>query len=224
MSDNELIPLDALGGDLMVAADAELLGDLSAGQGFLPYIQLFTLKSDAVATDKIKGGHYGLVRDGNITDLGKEIGIYFLAVRARAFFKDGNNVTVVYDQADPEFVRIKGLQANKVQGAMTGPEVLCWLPAEAAFATFFCGSPTLKKEARSWGKYLGKEPVILKSKLIDNGKHKWHGPVTIPHSGTMAPTPTADDLAEELKKFKNPPKFSPGQRVETPVGSDEVAR
>jgi len=220
---NELIPLDALGGDLIVAQDAELLGDLSAGKGFLPYLQLFTLKSGAVAEGKIQGGHYGLIRDGNITDLGKEINLYLLAVRPRAFFKDGNNVSVVFDREDAEYKRIEGLQANKVEGAMAGPEVLCWLPAEESFCTFFCGSPTLKKESRNWGKYLGKEPLTLKAKLIDNGKHKWHGPVTVPHSGTLAPTPTPEEVTEELKKFKNPPKHTPGQRVESGT-KDEVAR
>jgi hypothetical protein len=223
MSDNELIPLDALGGDMIVAQDAELLGDLSSGKGFLPYIQLFTLKSNAVAEGNIQGGHYGLVRDGNITDLGKEINICLLAVRARAFFKDGNNVTVIFDREDSEYKRIEGLQANKVQGAMTGPEVLCWLPAEETFATFFCGSPTLKKEARTWGKYLGKQPVTLKAKLCENAKGKWHGPVTVPFSGSLAPMPSAEEVGEELKKFKNPPKYTPGERVEQ-GNKEEVAR
>lgn len=220
---NELIPLDALGGDMIVAQDAELLGDLSSGKEFLPYLQLFTLKSTAVAEGKINGGHYGLVKDGNITDLGKEINICFLSVRPRAFFKDGTNVIIVFDKEHDEYKRIASMQANKVQGAMTGPEVLCWVPAENTFATFFCGSPTLKKESRGWGTYLGKQPVTLKAKLIDNKGHKWHGPVTLPYSGTLAPMPSPEDIEEEVKKFKNPPAYTPGERVA--AGSkDEIAR
>ena len=202
-----LIPVSA--GDTLVdvAADQQLLAETASGSGFLPYVQLFTTKSGAVAEGKIGGGEYGLVRDGNIVSLGKEFNIIFLSVRARGFqIDDAGGVSVVYDKNDPEYNRIKGLQAAGVEGAMVGPEFLCWVPSEATFATFFCGSKTLKREARKFGAFLGGKAANLRSKLIEKGKYKWHGPVVNPCSVDLSPLPEVDDANEQVDKFKNPPK------------------
>lgn len=223
-----LIPVDAVetdGGALIdVQADAGLLAETASGSGFLPYLQLFTTKSDAVAEGKIGGGEYGIVRDGNITSVGKEFNLIFLTVRARAFQKDdGGEIIVVYDKNDPEYERIAGLQAAGVQGCMTGPEFLVWLPGEETFATFFCGSKTLRREARKFGTFLGGKAATLRSKLIDNGKYKWHGPVVTNCSVELSPLPDPADVAEQLEKFKNPPKPQKGERVDDAAAND-VAR
>lgn len=216
-----LIPVDESGDDSLinVGADQQLLAETASGSGFLPYIQLFTTKSDAVAEGKINGGEYGLVRDGNITNLGKEFNLIFLTVRARAFQKeDSGEITVVYDKDDAEYERIAGLQAAQVNGCMCGPEFLVWVPSEETFATFFCGSKTLKREARKFGTFLPGKAASLRSKLIDNGKFKWHGPVVTACSIELSPLPSNEDVAEQLQKFKNPPKPQKGERV-----SDEAA-
>lgn len=228
MSDEQktLISVDAGGELINVAEDQGLLAETAAGSGFLPYLQLFTTKSDAVAEGKINGGEYGLVRDGNITSLGKEFNLIFLTVRARAFQKDDSGeITVIYDKNDPEYQRIAALQAEKVNGCMVGPEFLVWIPEEETFATFFCGSPTLKREARKLGTFLGGKAVNLRSKLIDNGKYKWHGPVVNSCSIELSPLPDVENVQEELTKFKNPPKPQKGERVddEAEVATD-VAR
>jgi hypothetical protein len=231
MSDEHktLIPVEATnddGGALIdVAADQGLLAETASGSGFLPYVQLFTTKSDAVAEGKIGGGEYGLVRDGNITSLGKDFNIIFLTVRARAFQKeDSGEITVVYDKKDPEYERIASLQAASVQGCMTGPEFLVWIPGEETFATFFCGSKTLKREARKFGTFLGGKAANLRSKLIDNGKYKWHGPVVNSCSVALSPLPDPADVAEQLEKFKNPPKPKQGERVDDSDAATDVAR
>ena len=226
MSDS-LIPFVAPGGELSTqfADDAALLKEVSSGGEFLPYLQLFTTKSDAVAEGKIQGGHYGLVRDGNYTDLGKEINVIVVTVRARAYEKDdAGEVTVLYDQKDPEYIRIATLQAESVQGCMAGPEFLFWIPSENTFATFFCGSKTLKREARKFNPFLGGRGVCnLRVKLIDNGKYKWHGPVvnTCSEKPSCLPEPEASE--KEINKFKNPPKPKKGERVAAGA-AEEVAR
>jgi hypothetical protein len=205
-----------------LSSDLAILAETTTSSGFLPYIQLFTTKATAVAEDKIRGGHYGLVQDGNITDLGKEINIIFIKVRARAFQKDDDGeIIVVFDKNDPEFIRIKELQENKVRGCMYGPEFLIWIPAEETFATFFCGSATLRREARKFGLYLGGRSATLRTKLIPKGNDKWHGPVTLDCSIALSPLPSEEDVLEQINKFNNPLKQDKGEPVEE---SNQVVR
>jgi hypothetical protein len=178
-----------------------------------------------VTEAKIGAGRYGIVRDGEITDLGPEIDIICLKVRARAFEKDEQGeITVSYDKTDAEYQRIAALQAAKVQGRMAGPEFLIWVPAEACFATFFCGSPTLKREARKFGPFLGGRACNLRTKIIKNAKGKWHGPVVNACSGTPDPLPTKEDADAQVEKFTNPPKQEKGERVEDGDGAESVVR
>ena len=229
MSENALIPVDFVGGELAVQQDTDLLTEVAKGGAFLPYLQLFTTKSDPVTEGKIPGGHYGLVRDGNITDLGKEIIAVVITVRARAFEKgDDGQVTVIFDKNDAEYQRIQALQAENVVGCMAGPEFLFWLPNEQTFATFFCGSKTLKRESRKFspfiaGKTMQERVAQLRVHLIDNSKYKWHGPVVNTCSSTPSCLPDKEDLDEQVKKFKNPPKQKPGEKAEVNA-TDNVAR
>jgi hypothetical protein len=221
--EKSLISVESLGGE-MIVADQNLLKDTSSGGGFLPYLQLFTTKSDAVAEGKINGGEYGLVRDGNIVSLGKNVDVVVLTVRARAFQKeDGGEIAVVYDREDPEYIRIQTLQADNVQGCMAGPEFLIWVPSEGTFATFFCGSKTLKREARKFSPFIGGKACNLRSKLIDNGKYKWHGPVIGNCSTNPSSLPDPADVEEKVLRFKNPPKQKKGEKVEE-TATDNVER
>jgi hypothetical protein len=216
MSDESkaLIDVQTTSGE-MIAADSDLLKDLASGSGFLPYVQLFTAKSGAVTDGKIMPGHYGLVRDDDIIDLGSELDVVLLTVRARAFEKDEQGeIVVCYDKQDPEYARIAELQANKVTGRMVGPEFLMWIPQEACFATFFCGSATLKREARKLGGFLGGKACNLRTKIIENRKGKWHGPVVNSCTATPDPLPEADAANAEVERFKNPPKQAKGERVD----------
>jgi hypothetical protein len=225
---NELINVNA-GGEL-IAQDVDLLKETSKSAAFLPYFQLFTLKSSAVAEDKIQGGHYGLVRDGNITGLGKEVSIVVATVRARAYEKaDDGEVFVCFDKNDPEYIRIKELQANKVLNRMVGPEFLIWIPVEKTFASFFCGSATLKRESGKLGPFLSgetlqKRAATMRSKLITKGEWKWHGPVITACSSPISVLPTQEEWDKELHKFKNPPKTVKGEKVAAGDGTDAVTR
>lgn len=226
MSDEQktLIPVPQDDALINSEADSALLAETASGSGFLPYVQLYTTKSGAVAEGKINGGEYGLVRDGNITCLGKDMNIIFLTIRARAFQKeDSGEISVSYDKNDPEYIRIADLQTAGVDGCMAGPEFLVWIPAEGSFATFFCGSKTLKREARKFGAFLPGKAANLRSKLIDTGKYKWHGPVVTPCSVELSPLPDPEDVIEQIGKFKNPPKAPQGERVDDSSASD-VAR
>jgi hypothetical protein len=208
-SDKALVPVESLGGEL-ISADQDLLQELTVGGGFLPYVQLFTSNSDPVKEDKIRQGHYGLVQDGNIIDLGKDTTFVVFTARARAFRKESDGaITVSYDKKDPVYVEIGALQGTGVQGCMAGPEILIWVPSQKTFATFFCGSKTLKRASRKFKPFLGGKACRMRSELIDNGKHKWHGPIITVCSTPPTDLPTSEDAEDQVEKFKNPPKPKP---------------
>lgn len=189
-----------------IAASQDVIDSTTNGSGFLPYLQLFTAKSTACTEGKIPIGHWGLVQDGEIEDLTEEVNVLPISARPRAYQKHGDgNIVVIHDKGDPEYARIRELQANKVNGCMVGPEVLVFLETPGIFASFFCGSPTLRREAKKFKPLFGK-PVTMRSKLIDNGSYKWHGPVIRPCSAGLDPFPSEDEIAEERKRFANPPK------------------
>lgn len=208
----------------LIVADQNLLTELTTAGAFLPYLQLYTTKSDAVTEGKIVGGHYGLNRDSNIVDLGNNVDVVIFTARPRAFQKDDSGeIIVIYDKDDPEYLRIQALQADGMLGCMAGPEILLWIPAEKCFATFFCGSKTLKREARKFGAFIGGKACNLRVKIIDNHKHKWHGPVISPCSTPPTVLPTQEEIVEQVHRFKNPLKTNVAERVEEGA-QEEVIR
>lgn len=211
MTDNVPVPQDApvpatVDQSTAIAAAQSVIDDTTSGAGFLPYLQLFTAKSSACSEGKIPIGHWGLVQDGEITDLTNEVNVHVCYARPRAYQKtDDGNIIVVHDKESDEYSRIAELQRNKVNGCMVGPEVLVFVEAVGQFASFFCGSPTLRREAKKFKPLMGKA-ATMRSKLIDNGQYKWHGPVITPCSAGLDPFPSDDEIAAEVERFKNPPK------------------
>lgn len=215
------VPATVQGG--AIAEAQSVIDDTTSGAGFLPYLQLFTAKSTACTEGKIPIGHWGLVRDGEITDLTNEVNVHVCYARPRAYQKcDDGNILVIHDKEDPEYARIAELQRNKVNGCMVGPEVLVFVEAEGEFATFFCGSPTLRREAKKFKPLMGKA-ATMRSKLIDNGQYKWHGPVITPCSAGLDPFPSEEEIAEQVEIFKNPPKPTM-KRAEPSDSDDDVER
>jgi len=208
MSEGALIPQDLVGGAL---APADSFKSLVSGGDYLPRFQLFGSKSDACAEGKIGMGHYGLVKDDVITDLGAEIDIVIISWRPKAV-QTGDDLIIDYHPeiddkgniTNPIFKKIVGLAGVRDSGAMYGPEFLLWVPSADVFATYHMNSKTGRREARNMEPLLGKA-ATLKCHLIEQGKYKWHGPVVIPCS-TPLDLPSEEDIRAEWTKFQNPPK------------------
>ena len=214
MTDEQKALVPTIGSELAVKVDQALLDDATSGSGFLPYFQLFTSKADAVAEGKIGVGEYGLVSDGVVNPMGKEVDVVVYTVRNRAFYKDdAGEITVLYDKDDPEYQRIKVMAAAKVKGAMCGPEFLLWIPSQATFTTFFCGSPTLKRECKKFGPYLGGKACTMRQHLIDRGGYKWHGPLIGPCSTPPTALPDDEAVATQIDCFKNPPQKKAAEKA-----------
>ena len=91
---NELIPKELTGGEL---AKYDFDDVVSGTESYLPRLQLFSSKSDACAEGKIGIGHYGIVKDSDIIDLGPELDAVIVSWRPKALQIDGDNIITVYD-------------------------------------------------------------------------------------------------------------------------------
>lgn len=219
----QLIPADVVGGEL---APEGTFDSLVAGGDYLPRFQLFGSKSDACAEGKIGIGHFGLVKDDKIIDLGEEINVVLVSWRPKAV-QSGDDFLIDYDPqivdgeiTNPIFKKIVDLSSTRDSGCMYGPEYLLWIPDAGVFATYHLNSKTARREARNFEPLHG-QAATLKCKLIDppNSKYKWHGPVIIPCSAPVdAPDP--DKVRDEWAKFQNPPK----NEVEVADEDEERAR
>ncbi len=181
-------------------ANADFEDVVSSGD-YLSRFQLFGSKSDAVAEGRIPIAHYGLVKDGDITDLGPEVDAIIITWRPKAV-QTGNDFAISYDVGSEIYQKIKAMSSVRDSGAMYGPEFLLWIPDAGVFTAFHMNSTTSRREAKKVRPLIGKA-CTFKAKLIDNNKFKWHGPVTFPCSAALTPPPE-NALRAEADKFLNP--------------------
>ena len=170
---------------------------------YLPRIQLFDFNTDAVKSDKIKAGHYGIVVNTNIIPAGKDVVAFYIAYRLAALdMRDG--FKAYYDHKSPDFLNIAEISKGSNSRCLAGPEFLLYLPEYKRFVTFMMGSKTAKREAGEMRDKL-RSLVTLKSKLISADTYKWFGPVVTACSTPHNP-PAPDRMNAEIERFRNPPK------------------
>ncbi len=196
---NELVPQD-IGGPL---ANADEFKDVVSSGDYLSRFQLFGAKTDAVAEQKIAMGHYGVVKDDEITDLGEEVDAVIITWRSKAV-QTGDDFLICHDVKNELFQKIKALSSVQDSGCMYGPEFLLWIPDPGIFTAYHMNSKTARREAKKMGPLIGKA-ATLKCRLIDppTSKYKWHGPVVLPCSVPLS-VPDEATLREVATKFRNP--------------------
>ena len=197
---NELVPKKVTEG----ALSNQSFDDVVASTGYLQRLQLFGGKSDACTEGKIGIGHWGLVDDGNIVDVGEEVDIVLITWRPKALEIGGDSIISEYDSTTELFMDIAKRSGIKDSGCMYGPEYLVWVPSVSKFATLYMCSKTARREAKKMHGLLG-QAVTLQVHVIDNGKFKWHGPRAVPCS-TPVEMADSESLTVEVDKFNNPPK------------------
>jgi hypothetical protein len=176
----------------------------SGGSSFPSRLQLFGAKSGACTDGLIPIGHWGLVDDSVITDLGTEVDIILADWRPKAVDSSGDAVLVEYDTSVALFKEIMAKSDVPDSGCMFGPEYLVYVPGPNKYATLFMCSKTARRESKKMQPYL-RQGITLKSKVITKDKYKWHGPVSLPCSTPLTP-PDLARLTLELERFRNPPK------------------
>lgn len=198
----QLIPQDLVDGSL---AREEDFADMTTISDYLPRFQLFGSKTDAVAEGRIPAGHYGLVKDDEITDLGEEVNVILVSRRTKALKLGGDTPVSVYDVKSDLFQEIKAQSAVKDSGCMFGYEFLIWIPDAETFALYHMNNKTGRREAKKTKALMGCA-ITLKCHLIDppTSKYKWHGPVILPCSTPLG-MPDDEKLRVQCNKFHNPP-------------------
>lgn len=195
---NELVPEELVGGDL---ADFDIV--TANKTAYLQRLQLFGSKSDACAEQKIGIGHWGLVNDDAITDLGVAVDVVLLGFRAKALDTSSDTVVNNHDAQSEVFASIRERSGERDSGCMYGPEFLVYVPSEEVFATYFASSKTSRREAKKARSLMG-SAMTLKCRLIETTKYKWHGPVVLPCSAALD-LPDPKIIKDQIEKFNNPP-------------------
>ena len=195
---NRLVPTDVVDGEL--ANFDDVTANVTT---FLSRLQLFGSKSVACAEQKIGIGHWGLVNDDVITDLGVSTDVIVLAYRPKALDTSGDTVINNHDATSEVYAAIREKSKVKDSRCMYGPEFLVFVPSEKIFATYFASSKTARREAKKFKTLIGCG-VTLKCRLIKQPPHTWHGPVVLPCSAALK-LPDLEIIKKEIAKFKNPP-------------------
>lgn len=187
--------------------------------GYLPYIQLMSGTSGDVTEGKIPVGTFVLVRGSEKIQLGKEFVCMVLGWRPKAM--QFEPTLSVFDVESEQFKNIMRIaDSNPQAGCAYGPEFLVWLPDQGEFAHYFMGNKTGRNESSNMIRLIDKRIYVgkVKSQLLDNGKYKWHGPVTLgyDHPITM---PDRAALAQVLNAFNNPPVQEQVEKAEEATGS-----
>ena len=179
---------------------------------WLPRLQLMTANSKECKDGNFPLNTYAVVKDQNLTDVGKEVDVLVIAWRPKAMEID-EQVYAVYDPESVDFKRIQEESNVKDSGCMYGPEFLVWLPSTKQYATFFMGSKSSRREAGNVRALL-KNAGTLKSKKIETKKYTWFSPI-IEKCTTAFDPPQQDELLEQYTKFINPPESEIEKAPET---------
>lgn len=188
---------------------------------YLPRIALCGSSSDLCKEGKIGVGNYALIKSKeSFIDLGPEFDSYLLGMRPLALdISDDSNIISSFDPKSETFKSIQS-ESEGMNGKVFGPQFLHYIPKIDQFGLFHCNSKTSRRESNNIYKLIG-QPITLKSHLIDNGKHKWHGPQVFTCSNPL-PVPPLDKVEEQLKKFNNPDTTNQAEKA--PVSGAERAR
>lgn len=201
MTDGQLVPTEALGGDVQ-KFDDKIFDSVAKVGDYLPRIQLMSSNSALCKKGEFPVNHYALIQDKNHDDLGPDVDILVIAWRPKAM-EIAEQVLAIYDTENQEFTRIAEKSEEQDSGCMYGPEFLIYIASRQKFATFFMGSKSARRESPNLKAQMHKA-ATLKSRLIETKKYTWQSPQITPCT-TPFDIPETDEIKEKLKKFNNPP-------------------
>lgn len=215
-----LVTIDSSKSSIQASQDGKDIAAFAktvASGDYLPRLQLMTAASDKCKTNTFPINHYALIRDQSFIDLGMEVDVLVIAWRPKAL-EIGEELISSYDSESTTFKSIQERSAARDSGCMFGPEFLMWIPDQQAFATFFMGSKSARKEAPNVHGKL-QNSGTLGSKLIETKRYKWQTPIM---KGCFTPfdMPDQEAMQKEVDKFLNPKESD--LEVSEDTGSDRA--
>jgi len=204
--DDALIPL----GELGIAKQDDLAAVVDSGD-YLPRVQLMSAASQLCKTGEFPINSYAFVQGQDYFDLGKEADVLVIHWRSKAIDMSGDEIISSYDAESELFKSIQTKSGGKDSGCMYGPEYLVYVPKNKQFATFFLGSKSARREARSMHQRLSKA-ATLKSALIETKSFSWQAPKITPCSASFE-IPGIELIKPQLEKFNG----EKGSNVEAPA-------
>jgi hypothetical protein len=110
--------------------------------------------------------------------------------------QDANGETVC-----PLCLEIEGNSRKKNSGCFYGPDFLIWIPGEECFASFSLSSYSARREAASFGGFLGKGVTLFPRKLHSKKEDKDYYIPGVRACSSIDPMPTPEVLKDEIGKF-----------------------
>lgn len=184
---------------------------LSSDNNFIPRLQFMSSRAEKCEAGEFPINHFAMIDNSEYMDLGEEVDILIIAWRPLALDTGGDDVVSCYhpnfdenNQPTGLFKEIQDRSYEKDSGCMFGPQYLVYLPEVQKFATFFCGSKTLRNETRGFNNRLGKA-ATLRGKHIQTKRYSYYSASIYDCTSVFAlPEQVAVDKA--ANDFLNPPE------------------
>ena len=196
------------GGAVSKYSDDDFAASAKSGD-YLPRLQLMTASSKPCKSGDFPINHFALIDGQTLKDLGQSVDVVVCAWRPKALDM-GEQIIAIYDpKADAdgnptgEFLRIQEKASEKDSGCMYGHEYLVWLASEKAFALFFMGSASMRRESPNLKARMLKAATIV-PQHIETKSYDWWSPEVKACSTPQEPLPSQEAMDEEMEKFNNP--------------------
>ena len=191
--------------DVAVQAEEDaIFKQLASSGSYLPRFQFYSSSSEIVKSGEFPQNHYGLVKGkDDVTDLGKDVEVVPVAVRAKALDLRTGDVLSYFDFKSEQFQTVLALSDVKDSKCMAGTEFLFWIPSESEFCTFFAYNKSSKQEAGKLRAMINK-PVTMKSVFVKRPENSFQAIKAIESSLVPENLPEQELLDKTVAKFKNP--------------------
>ncbi len=187
------------------------LAALSSAADYLPRLQFMSGACDLVKSGNFPAQHFGLFESKEPTDMGASVDVIILGFRSKALQVGDEIIECLTPELDADgvpqnatFADIQRRSDIKDSGCMFGPEFLIYISKIKKFATFFCGTKTMRRDAGKFNAYTGKA-ATFRGKFIEGKKNKWWTTEPVDCTSPID-IPDRDLVMKQIDKFKNPPK------------------
>lgn len=203
--------------------DADQIAKVIATQDYFPRVQLMTSNAAKCKSGDFPINNYALINNKDFTDCGKQVDVAVLDVRLKALDTSGAQPISIFnpefDENDipiGEFKRIMDESDGKDSGCMFGSEFLIYVPEKKAYATFFMGTKSSRRESPKLQGLMHKGATLM-SQNIETSSYSWYAPKIEPCQTELV-LPDKQEVLDKIDQFRQEKSTELGE-----VASDEEA-